>query len=136
MCTATLNAQKTPLQQLTVNITDQSGAVIPGALVAVTDWVGVLKTAAYTKADGSALFPIAPGHYEISVRADGFLGGRKEVVFPETVLTTVALIVGNQYACPCVTVEPLLPEPTQPVITALIEPGNRRWFPFHWGRHD
>ncbi len=117
----TLNAQQPPLPQLTVNVTDQTGAIIPGALVEITDSAGVLKTAAYTKADGSALFPITPGHDEISVRAVGFLNGQQEIDFPKTSLITLTLMISNEIECgPCVNPTPIFLETTQPVITGLV----------------
>jgi len=117
----TLKAQRPALPQLTIEVTDQNGAVIPGALVAVTDSAGVPKTAAYTKADGSALFPLTPGHYEISTRVVGFLSSQQEIDFPKTNLVTLALMISNDIECgPCVNPTPIFLEATQPVITALV----------------
>jgi hypothetical protein len=131
------SAQQPPLPQLTVQVTDQYGAVMTGALVAITNSAGVLKAAAYAGADGSAVFPIAPGHYKISAREDGFLNGQTEVDFPKADTATLALPISTLPLCgPCFTPEPMLPDPTQPVITALIEPDKRGWFPFHRGKHD
>lgn len=124
--TVTLNAQKPPSQQLTVNVTDQYGAVMPGAIIAITDTAGVLKTAAYSKADGSALFPLTAGHYVLSARAYGFRASQQEIDFPKTDLLTLPLAIdprqsGYQGPC-CFAPDPSsLIETTQPVITAFIE---------------
>lgn len=131
------SAQQPSLPQLTVQVTDQLGAVIPGALVTIIDSAGALKTAAYTKPDGSALFPIASGHYGISARADGFLSSRTDIDYPKANTATLALPISTIMMCgPCVNPTPIFLETTPPVITALIEPDKRSWFPLHWTRRD
>jgi len=54
-------------------VTDQSGAVIPGAKVDATDLLTKSKASTVTNADGNYVFPsLQPGKYEVSVEAKGF----------------------------------------------------------------
>src|SRR5215469_7949736 len=64
--------------RLRVVLTDDSGAVIPAASVALSG-NGVSKTA-QTQADGSYSFPgLAPGQYTVSVAFPGFAAFTKSV---------------------------------------------------------
>ena len=70
-----------PAGMLTGTITDESGAVIPGASVAVKDAAGHISRTVKTNSDGRyAVGGLAPGTYDIEVHALGFKTGRVSAV--------------------------------------------------------
>jgi hypothetical protein len=128
-----LNAQKVELSELTVNVTDQVGAIIPGATVSAIDAATGQRAAAITNGEGSAVLTLESGNYELSAQSRGFLEGRKKLDFPRVNLVNLALMVSNLAPCgPCVEPMPWMSlETTQPVVTALVEPNRQRWSVFH-----
>jgi hypothetical protein len=58
---------------LTGQISDNSGAVVPGATVTATNTDTSLAQTATTKGDGTYLIaPLPPGHYKLTIEAKGF----------------------------------------------------------------
>ncbi len=61
------------LGSITVSVTDQQGAVVPGAAVTLTEIEKNVKRAEITGSEGSYVFTgIAPGNYVVTVSAKGF----------------------------------------------------------------
>lgn len=68
-----VSAQTVTSGQLTGNVTDQNGAVVPDATVTVTDTGTGAKRTVTTSSDGNYTIPnLAPGIYNVSVTKDGF----------------------------------------------------------------
>ncbi len=64
---------QTQTAQLTGKISDQSGSIVPGAVVTATNAATGLKQAAETNDQGNYTIPLLPpGAYNLSVRKDGF----------------------------------------------------------------
>jgi hypothetical protein len=61
-------------------VTDQSGAVIPGAVVKATDENGQVKSTGATDNGSFRLIGLAPGHYSVEASAPGFAQARPAVV--------------------------------------------------------
>jgi hypothetical protein len=118
--TATLNAQKAPSQQFTVNVTDQSGAVIPAAAISITNAATGQRAAAVTNEQGSAVMTLEPGAYQLVVQATGFDKSRKEIDFPEENLVSLTLMVSRDGCGVCVTPGPIFLETTPSEINDLL----------------
>src|SRR5262245_33528496 len=72
-------------------ITDETGAVIPGATVTATNVATGLKTTRQTTAAGLyVLTPLPPGEYKVSVSATGFRALEQEKVIVDA-LSAVGL---------------------------------------------
>src|ERR1017187_9807376 len=73
-------AQST-LGSITVFVTDQQGAVVPGAKVTLSDVDTNVKHTDVTSAEGSYVFAgVAPGSYVVTVLATGFREVRSSVL--------------------------------------------------------
>ena len=77
-------------------ITDQNGAVIPGATVVATNRATGIKTTRETTGAGLYLLtPLPPGEYGVTVSASGFQTLEQEKVIVDA-LTTVSLNLSLQ----------------------------------------
>ncbi len=75
-------------------VTDDSGAVIPGAAVTLTNQATGVSTSAETNEGGSYVFPyVAPGEYSVKVEFDGFKTATLTGVTLETGYTRTANVV-------------------------------------------
>jgi hypothetical protein len=91
-CVPPLMAQSGSTGALTVNVTDQSHAVISGATVTVSNSASVTRTAT-TNESGSYTFPqLPPGDYKVTISAQGFV----RVDVPLVVVNVAETAVLNQ----------------------------------------
>ncbi len=67
-----LAAAQTETGRVTGMVTDQSGAVLPGATVTVTSATGAVKTAVSDSSGHFVVENLAPGNYEVAVELAGF----------------------------------------------------------------
>ena len=66
-------AQSTLNQQISGQVIDASGSVLPDAVVTVTNQDTALTRSTKTNADGNYMFPdLSPGKYRITAEAPGF----------------------------------------------------------------
>jgi hypothetical protein len=72
LCTCFTFAQEHPKSVLTVAVKDQSGAVIPGGHITVTDEATGERVDGLSNATGQAAVPLDQGSYELRVVAAGF----------------------------------------------------------------
>ena len=72
LCACSALAQEPSKGKLTVVVTDRSGAVFPGARIAVTMAMTGMPVEATTDASGQAVLHLAQGSYELKVQAKGF----------------------------------------------------------------
>ncbi|MFP5208446.1 MAG: carboxypeptidase-like regulatory domain-containing protein, partial [Acidobacteriota bacterium] len=75
LCVSLAPAQ-TVTGTITGQVTDPSGAVVPGAKVVATDLDTSVSTSATTNADGLFRIQFLPiGHYQVAITAPGFKNG-------------------------------------------------------------
>src|SRR5678809_401028 len=94
-------AQSPNTSTVVVVVTDQSGAVVSGAKVAVTNGQTGAGRESTSGADGSATFPALSltGHYTVTVAKQGFATEeRKDISLRagETATLRVKLVVGSE----------------------------------------
>src|SRR5258708_35369886 len=97
MCSQTLLAQS-GRGTLTGTITDNTGAVVPGAQVTITNVATQSKVDQPSNGAGAYLFPaLSPGVFDLTVSAQGFkeyIQRGITVTVGDTVTANVALAVG------------------------------------------
>jgi hypothetical protein len=70
-------AQHPEMSAITVTISDQNGAIIPGAHVVVSGRAKALRFEAISDGSGVAVFRVHQGDYDLDVKARGFWSYRK-----------------------------------------------------------
>ena len=93
LCAVTVSGQATG-GAVTGSVVDQNGAVVPNAMVRITDKSRGTTFTAQTTGSGSYQFPNVPiGQYTINVEATGFATGNRDfnVVLNQTTTVDVAL---------------------------------------------
>jgi hypothetical protein len=99
-CTAL--SQKRAMSSITVTITDQTGAVIPGARVWASKEASSSRLEATANASGLAILNLEPGRYGLRVQARAFKTWGEDYVEVETDLRrTVTLAIADDRPLPC-----------------------------------
>jgi hypothetical protein len=117
-CTAF--AQERPATTLIVVVTDQSGAVIPGARIVATDQATGSRFDAVADTTGQAIVHLDKGTYELRVQAGGF----QLLLEPNVEMHTethkeVTLRISSWSSGPVVSGGPEIPLEYQPVAAEL-----------------
>src|SRR5438270_3785886 len=119
-------------------ITDQSGAVVPGATVTVTNTATSVSQTAKTDSSGNYRVPALPiGNYDVDVQASGLQRERAKGLMLEVGRNTVQnLQVKVAQANEVVTVEGEIPvvEATTMTVGQVMDPKNVQQIPLN-GRH-
>src|SRR5918992_1534880 len=98
LSTATI-AQQTDNGSLSGSVTDQNGAVIPGATVTVTSVDTGLKRTATTGDDGRwTIAALKPGNYLVAAVAPSFAETKQQASVTASATLTVDLILGISVA--------------------------------------
>jgi Carboxypeptidase regulatory-like domain len=72
LCACTALSQQHEMGTLTVNVTDQTGAVIPGARIVASEEAAGSLFKAVAGPNGQALIDLDQGNYDLKVQASGF----------------------------------------------------------------
>jgi hypothetical protein len=123
-CTAL--AQKHAKVTLTVVVTDQSGAIIPGAYIAATNQATGSRFEAPSDANGQAVVDLNEGTYKLTVTARGFQQyTEKDAALRAETHKKVVLSISNLVECgPCVSLIPVadvreIPSEHQPIAAEI-----------------
>ncbi len=85
------------LATLKVTVTDQSGAVVPGAVVTVTNLDTGVKRTDIADAKGLSVIPdLAPGRYDLSISGKGFAVRKQAVVLSVGQIASLTMPLGIQ----------------------------------------
>ena len=85
---AVVFAQTSTTGQITGDVTDPSGAAVPGAKVELTSQTGVHREVSTDESGSYLLTLLPPGNYELQVVADGFKSARLDAVTVRITETT------------------------------------------------
>jgi hypothetical protein len=97
----TVLAQHPEMGTITVTISDQNGAIIPGAHVVVSGGAKASRSEAISDGSGVAVFHVHQGGYDLDVKARGFWTYR-EKIFEVTKQTQIAVTLRIAEAgCSC-----------------------------------
>ncbi len=81
--------------RLTVTVTDQSGGIVPVAVVSLSSGAPGQLFTGKTDGNGSANFNLAVGHYALAVSPIGFADSRTDLELSKADDVTIALDVCN-----------------------------------------
>jgi len=112
-------AQTPALSTLTVVVTDQSGANVPGAHIKATAKANGERFEAIADARGKAVIQLCQGSYELTVQSEGFkTWDEKEVKVNVETQRSVILLIGDGCTI-CV-----IPDVLGSVVTRLVDVRN------------
>lgn len=109
-----LSAQQSPPVHLAIRVTDQTGAVIPGAKIQIDAPIDRFHPAATTDAAGKAAIELSLGRHVVNVGAQGFMTSTQNIDprdYTDRPLT-VTLVV-EAYSGPVVVVDEYMDPPIE-----------------------
>jgi len=97
-------AQQPEMGAITVTVSDQTGAIIPGAHVVISGKANALRTEAISDGSGEAVLHVFQGGYDLAVKARGFATyAANDLEVAKQTQIAVALRIDQSFVCtlPC-----------------------------------